>query len=117
MPNNEFTSSMGNSNVISKNLNDFKKSMFGIDIKLESTDKITIIQKEIADLIKINNIYKEKYPSNKVPKSIATIINLNNEKIKQLKEERNLLHKCLNDDLKNKILKNNSPNSDKNESR
>ena len=104
--------SMGN-NIISKLLKDFTKTMIGIDSKIDNVSKLEMIQIEINKLIEKNNEYKRQYPNNKVPKDIAPVIINNNLKIKQMKEERDYLFTNTREQLKNNILKSNSPNSNK----
>ena len=107
-----YNSSMGTTNIISKNLKDFKKTMIGIDSKVDNVKKIEYMQNEITKLISENNVYKKKYPDNCVPKNISLIIKNNNYKIKHLQEKRDNLYCDTKEQLKNNILKNNSPTSD-----
>ena len=66
--------------------------------------KVKIISKVTEE------VYKIIYPNNKVSVETASMINYNNLKIKKLKEERDYLFVNIREQLKNNILKNNSPN-------
>ena len=109
-------SSMGTTNIISKNLKDFKKIIIGIDSKVDNVKRIEYIQTEITKLILENNVYKKIYPDDRVPENVGIIINNNNHKIKKFKEERDFIYKDTREQLRNNILKNYSPTCDKNES-
>ena len=89
--------------------------MIGIDNKVDNVKKIESLQKEITKLIQVNNIYKQKYPDNRVPKNKALIIKNNNYKIIHFKKERDELYCSIKEQLKHNILKNNSSILDKND--
>ena len=73
-------SSMGTTNIISKNLKDFKKIIIKIDSKVDNVKKIEQLQNEIKKLISENDLYKKKYPDNRVPLDISITIKKNNER-------------------------------------
>ena len=100
------------STEINKTLKEFFKKTIKIDSKIDGVNRVELLQKEITKLVNENNKIKEQFPKKNFPPEIILIVKDNNRRIKEKQEERDDLYKSAKDQLKNNILKNNSPTSD-----